>query len=162
MTPTRANSEPDESPASWSVPIQATYQALVRRDVQAARRAWEEAHLAAVGSARWDGLIEVGDAYLRIGLAAGSREAAEATARKAYFAALFRACQKESFDGILRTAEAFAALGDRQVVEECTGLAELLAPDDDARGRVRGLVARFAVPAPATGGLLDGIASASA
>ena len=82
MTPTRANSEPDESPASWSVPIQAAYQALVRRDVQAARHAWEEAHLAAVGSARWDGLIEVGDAYLRIGLAAGSREAAEATARK--------------------------------------------------------------------------------
>ena len=48
------------------------------------------------------------------------------------------------------------------MVEECTGLAELLAPDDDARGRVRGLVARFAVPAPATGGLLDGVASASA
>lgn len=162
MTLTRPSCEPEDGLAPWSAPIQTAYQALVQRDVKAARHAWEEAHLAAVGSARWDGLIEVGDAYLRIGLASGSREAAEATARKAYFAALFRACQKESFDGILRTAEAFAALGDRQVVEECTGLAELLAPDEDARSRVRSLLARFAVPAPATGGLLDGLAPASA
>jgi inactivated superfamily I helicase len=162
MTATRMTPEPEDGLAPWSTPIRAAYQALLQRDVKAARQAWEEAHLAAVGSARWDGLIEVGDAYLRIGLASGSREAAEATARKAYFAALFRACQKESFDGILRTAEAFAALGDRQVVEECTGLAELLAPDDNARGRVRGLLARFAVPAPATGGLLDGLAPVSA
>src|SRR5437867_1202317 len=82
------------------------------------------------GSLHWEGLIEVGDAYLRIGQDSGLPDATLATARRVYFAALFRACQKDSLDGILRVADAFARLGDGQVVEECVTLARLLAPED--------------------------------
>jgi hypothetical protein len=127
--------------APWAAAIQAVDTALDRQDVQAARRGWDDAHLAALDTWGWEGLLEVGEAYLRIGSAAGSREAAAVTARRVYFAALFRACQEDSFDGILRAAEAFGQLGDRPVVEECVGLAQLLAPDDERRARARAMLA---------------------
>lgn len=139
----RAGVSPGGPP--WVVHLRAVDHALARKNVRAAKQAWEDAHLAAVGSWRWDGLIEVGDACLRIGDLEDARPAAEPTARKAYFAALFRACQKESFVGILRTAEAFLELGDEPVVEECLSLAEVLAGDDaEARARVRAFTARTA------------------
>ena len=128
----------------WVVHIRAADDALARKDVKTAVAAWDEAHLAAGGSWRWEGLIEVGDAYLRIGEATGYRAAAEATARRVYFAALYRACRKDSFHGVLRAAEAFADLGDQQAVEECLGVADIMAADDDARVRVQALVARQA------------------
>lgn len=132
----------------WAVHLRAARNALAERNVRAAVRAWDDAHLAAVGSARWEGLIEVGDIALRIGGTDGRRGDAEATARKAYFAALFRARQRDSLEGVLRTAQAFAELGDGQVVEECLGLAELMAADrGDAEGRVRAVAARLASPA---------------
>ena len=136
---------PPEAPgeAPWTSHLGAVREALAQKNLGAAVRAWEQAHLAAVGSWRWEGLIEVGDVYLRIGDASGARKASEATARKAYFAALFRACQRDSCEGILRIAQAFADLGDRQVVEECVGLAELVAPDDEARVEVRAVAAQL-------------------
>jgi len=144
----------------WTVHIQAAYDALAQKNVKAAVRAWDEAHLVAIGSGRWEGLIEAGDAYLRIGEASGCRKASEATVRKAYFAALYRACQRGSFDGVLRTAGAFADLGDRQVVEECVGLAELLADDDHARARVRAFLARVTAQSVPADTLPEGLAVA--
>jgi hypothetical protein len=117
--------------------------ALAKGDVDAALRAWEQAHLTAVESLSWEGLIAAGQAYLRLGRAARSPQAAEATARRAFFAALYRACRENSFDGVLRAAEAFAALGDGEVADECLGLAELLADGVEARRRLRAFVARL-------------------
>jgi seryl-tRNA(Sec) selenium transferase len=129
-------------PASWRDHLRAVDRALSKRDLEEAQRAWESAHLAAVESLSWEGLLAAGEACLRIGGSIGARTTAEPAARRAYFAALYRACRENSFDGILRTAEAFANLGDREVVEECVGLVELQADGDQRRRRVAALIGR--------------------
>ena len=78
---------------------------------------------------------------------AGFRSAAEATARRAYLAGLFRARKLAALDGVLRTAKAFAALGDREVVEQCLRIAESLAREAhtaQARNRLRAFKAQLA------------------
>ena len=137
--------------------------ALGQRDVDGARRAWESAHLAAVESLSWEGLIAAGQAsppdrrrHRR------RRTAAEPAARRAYFAALYRACRENSFEGILRAAEAFDDLGDREVVEECLGLAELQVDGEQTRRRVAAFVGRLGVcPAPPTIGSAASAAGAA-
>ena len=134
----------DASPTpSWSGHLRSVDRALGRRDLDGARQAWQNAHLAAVESLSWDDLIATGHACLRVGGATGARPSAEATARRAYFAALYRACRENSFDGILRAAEAFDDLGDREVVEECLGLAELQVDGETSRQRLSALVDRL-------------------
>lgn len=127
----------------WSGHLRSVDRALGQSDMDGARRAWENAHLAAVESLSWEGLIAIGDASRRIGSAMGAEQTAEATARRAYFAALYRACRENSFDGILRAAEAFADLGDREVVEECLGLADLQADGEKARQHLSAVVTRL-------------------
>jgi hypothetical protein len=132
----------------WRVELARVDEALRERNVSAAARAWHEAHRAAIGSRRWDAMVDVGQAYLRIGDRAGARPAAEPKARQAYLIALFRARQAGSVDGILRVADAFAGLGDMDIVERSIRMAERLAtrtPDDSARQKVR----RFAEQFPA-------------
>jgi hypothetical protein len=54
-----------------------------------------------------------------------------------------------SVDALLKTAEVFAALGDRDVVEQCIRLAEQLAAnrcDGDALGRVHAFARGVAAP----------------
>jgi len=133
-------------PTSWRDHLRAVDRALGKQDVDGARRAWESAHLAAVESLSWEGLLAVGEACLRIGSAGGGQPAAEPAARRAYFAALYRACRENSFEGILRTAEAFANLGDREVVEECAGLAELQVDGEQRRRRVAAVIGRLGMP----------------
>jgi hypothetical protein len=137
----------DEEP--WIAPVRAIDEALVRHGVAAAERAWREAYGQAQASRRWEAFIAVGDASLRIGEVAQQRPAAEARARAAYLAALFRARQQQTVEGVLRTAQAFADLGDREVVERCLEVARALAQqtgDAEAEARVRaissGLTAR--------------------
>ena len=125
--------------------------ALGQRDIDEAQRAWESAHLAAVESPSWEGLIATGEASLRIGDATAGRTVAELSARRAYFAALYRACRANSFEGILRAAEAFDELGDREVVEECLGLAELQADGEQTRRRVAARRPAGPRPAPSNG-----------
>jgi hypothetical protein len=137
----------------WTPYIRAVDDALGRSDAEAADRAWREAYGAALGSLRWEGMLAVGDAALRIGQVSRHRQTAVATARNAYLAALFRARQQDSLDGILRTAEAFVDLGDREMVEQCLRLARDVtsrgAEDGAADPRVRALAARLAEwPAP--------------
>ena len=127
----------------WSGHLRNVDRALGQSDLTGARQAWENAHLAAVESLSWEGLIATGHACLRVGGATGARRSAEATARRAYFAALYRACRVNSFDGILRAAEAFDDLGDREVVEECLGLAELQVDGDTTRQRLSALIGRL-------------------
>lgn len=132
----------------WRGHIQTVDRALGRHDVDQARQAWEKAHLAAVESFSWEGLLASGQASLRIGGAIGARPSAEASARRAYFIALYRACRANSFEGILRTAEAFADLGDREIVEECLGLAELQGDGEETRQRVAAFAGRLGALAP--------------
>lgn len=133
-----AGREADEGP--WSPHLRKVDEALAERNVSAAERAWQEAYLATLRSPRWEGMVELGDAYLRIGEAAGGRQFALLKARERYLAALLRARQQGSLGGVLRTAEAFAALGDRALVDESLRIAEEVsakANDPEARERVR-------------------------
>jgi hypothetical protein len=137
----------------WLAHLRAVEAALVRMDLGAAERAWQDAYLAALGSWRWDGMLEVAGAYLRIGQAAGRQQSSAARARNLYLAALFRAREQRSLDGVLRTAEAFARLGDRDMVQQCLRMAETLASetrDPHAPARIRAFTIRLADPTFAT------------
>lgn len=115
-------------------------EALAQKDFRAADAALHDALNEAINRNRWDGLLEVGHAYLRLGQAAGAREAMDGKAKQAYSAALIAARQEESADGLLRTAQAYAAMGNREAVEQIVRLAEFLATrshDAQAVGRVR-------------------------
>jgi hypothetical protein len=136
-------------PASWREHLRVMDRALGNHDVDGARQAWESAHLAAVDSLSWEGLLATGEACLRMGGAIDGRASAEPAARRVYFAALYRACRENSFEGILRTAEAFANLGDREVVEECAGLVEMQVDGEQRRRRVAALIGRLGTPMPA-------------
>lgn len=110
----------------WTAHIQRLDRALAVKNVSDAEGAWHDAYLAALASRRWEGMVEVGDAALRIGETAKGRKAVEPKARSMYLSALFRARRQNSLDGVLRTGEAFAALGDYQVAEQCAHIAEQL------------------------------------
>ena len=108
----------------WIPHIQTLDEALAQKNVSAAEQAWHRAYSAALGSRTWGGMIAVGDATLRIGEVAGLRGPSQAKARGLYLSALFRARSQGSVEGVLRTAEAFDALGDREVVAQCLTVAE--------------------------------------
>jgi hypothetical protein len=134
----RAASE--EAAARWQLSLERLDDAILRRDFDAAKRQWRDAYAMALRSRQWDALIEVGDSYRRLGRAGGFTRAADAGAREAYFNALLRARRDSSLDGVLRTGEAFAELGDTGVVEQCLHLARELAErdvDPAARQRVK-------------------------
>ncbi|MBI4240386.1 MAG: hypothetical protein HY613_01610 [Candidatus Rokubacteria bacterium] len=131
--------------AEWTGHLRRMEEALGQQNVSAAVRAWHDAYVAGLGSRGWEGLVEVADAYLRIGEVPGFRKASEAKARQIYLTAFFRARQQGSLDGVLRTAEAFAALGDREVAEQALSLAQRLAAqtqDEHAQQRVRAATER--------------------
>jgi hypothetical protein len=131
-------------------------QALAEGAVRKAEQAWHGAYLAALRQRqRWEGLIEVGDASLRMREVAKERSVVEATARRLYLEALFRARDQGSLQGVLRAAEAFAVLGDREVVEQCLYIAEQFAHrarDLHDQERVRVLRERLASRAPGAAG----------
>lgn len=101
--------------------------ALAAGDVPAALRAWHEAYGAAMGSRRWEGFADAGDAYLRIARASGSPAGGISRARDLYLSALFRASGSGSLDGVLRLASAFVDLGDDEVVTHSLRIARRLA-----------------------------------
>jgi hypothetical protein len=101
--------------------------ALASGDVAAALRAWHEAYGAMMGSRRWEGFADAGDAYLRITRASGSPPGGLSRARDLYLSALFRASGSGSLDGVLRLASAFVELGDDEVVTHSLRIARRLA-----------------------------------
>jgi hypothetical protein len=114
------------APEPWALSIAAADAALARRDVNAAVQARHDAYSAALASRRWQGMVAVGDLILRIGDARSTSATAPAQARQAYLIALFRARAEGSVEGVMRTAEAFAALGDREVAENSVVIARTL------------------------------------
>jgi hypothetical protein len=110
----------------WTGPLQILHEALGRGDVPAAREAWRAAYLYAWQSPGWEGLAEVGDAYLRIGEASGDTASARRLAVGMYGRALIRASQSRSGEGILRLRDAFVALGAERYCEEYRRVADYL------------------------------------
>ncbi len=131
--------------APWRTHLARVDEALARQDLSGAIRACHDAYRAALGSRRWEALVDVGDAYLRIGEAAGSRKGWEPRARESYLNALLRARQEGSVEGVLRATEAFADLGDREVAEQGLRIADRrTAQDPEARADVRRFRERLA------------------
>jgi hypothetical protein len=132
------------SRAPWSSHLEAMDVAIGARNASTAVLAWRHAYAAALDQPGWRGLVEVAAAAMRIAVIPGFQKAAESRARESYWTALFRARRQGSLSGVLDTAEAFGALGDRVMVEQCIRIAERLASltgDSEAADRVRALSA---------------------
>lgn len=131
---------------AWQAQLDRMEEALDRHDLAQAVLIWREAYAAALRSRHWEGLVAVGDAYRRLGALGGFQKDSEAKARQTYLAALFRARQDGALDGALRVAEAFAELGDADIVAQCLKVARILATQaHDARGeeRIRAFAERW-------------------
>lgn len=100
-------------------------QALARHDAAAALRAWQRAYEVARSQRGWRALVEAGDAAVRIDAAAPGTAAPRA--RRAYLAAFDRARAERSMEGVVRVAEGFSQLGDREVTERVLRVAASLA-----------------------------------
>jgi len=112
-----------EPQLAWRTHLLRVADALAQGDLANAELVWREAYAAALKSRHWEGMVAVGDAYRVLGARAGFRKASEAKARQTYLTALFRARTEGSVEGVLRAAERFAELGDREVVEQCIRVA---------------------------------------
>ena len=131
----------------WTAHLRVVETELARGHVDVAVRVWHDAYGAALESRRWESMIAVGDAFMRIGHAAGTPGGARMNARDAYLTALIRARRNRSVDGALRSADAFRGLGDRAIVEQCLYIAaQLAAGDDHAQQKVREARERWAAP----------------
>lgn len=129
---------------SWKTHLQWVDEALAVNDTSRAVLLWRDAYGAALGSGDWEAMLAVGDASVRIGQTASVHTGFDAKARQSYLTALFRARQQRSLEGVLRTTEAFAALGDDAVVAQGLHIAEEVAGRDlKGLARVRGLAERF-------------------
>jgi hypothetical protein len=112
---------------AWQVQLDRVDAALARNDLAGAEVLWGEAYVAAIKSRHWEGMVAAGDTYRRLGELGGFRKLSDAKAREAYLAALFRARNRGSLEGVLRAAEGFAELGDQEVVEQCIRIARSVA-----------------------------------
>jgi hypothetical protein len=121
----------------WKTHLHIVETELASGHVDVAVRAWHDAYGAALESRGWESMIAVGDAFMKIGHAAGTPNGARMNAREAYLTALIRARRNRSVDGALRSGEAFAGLGDRAIVEQSLYIAaQLAAGDEQAQQRV--------------------------
>jgi len=131
---------------SWETDLQWVDEALAAHDVSGAVLLWRDAYGAALSSRGWEPMLAVGEASVRIGQTA--------KARQSYLTALFRARQQRSLEGVLRTTDAFAALGDEAVVAQGLRIAqELAGQNGEGLARVRGRAERFSGRSLATSAL---------
>ena len=112
---------------SWTRGLDSARAAVAAGEPDPAARAWREAYSAAVRTRQWEPMLAVGDAALEVGRAAGTAPDAQQQARQSYLQAVILAEQQRSLDGVLRSAEAFARIGDRAVVEQTFMIARRLA-----------------------------------
>jgi hypothetical protein len=124
--------------------------ALARRDLVTATRAWRQARELALRSRDWRGAIEAADAELRLAAAADRVREARPTTRELLLVALFRARAERSVEGTVRAAEGFARLGDADAAALALQIAENTAAthgDREDRARVRLAAERIVRPA---------------
>jgi hypothetical protein len=122
----RPSSE-EELPPVWFARTAVVEEAIAEGDGARAAREWLHVWSIAQASRRWDALLTAGDAALRIGHLTGAMLSGRFQARQAYRAALFRAYSQRSIKGVLRTADASALMGDREMTEVAVGMARKLA-----------------------------------
>ena len=100
--------------------------ALGRMDLGRAHYEWREAYGVALRGRRWDAMAAVGDAAMRADALArgplGHSTGFQAEARQAYLRALFQAHREGSPEGVIRIADALAALGDTDVAAHARGM----------------------------------------
>jgi hypothetical protein len=139
-----------EAQLAWQGRLLKVEQAMAVGNYAAAELLWREAYAAALKSRHWEGVVAAGDTYRALGARAGFRGAAVAKARQAYLTALFRARSEGSLAGVLITAERYAELGDREVVEQCIRVARKVAAqsrDPYAEEHLRAFTERWAASA---------------
>jgi len=119
---------------AWTEAIQRVDEAVATADLAGAERAWRDAYGEALRSRRWDAMIDVGDASVRIGASGPSGQVAISRARQSYRAALFRARQAGSAEGVRLAGEAFERLGDRAVAAQAARIAAGLEPRPGVAG----------------------------
>ena len=129
------------------VALERLERALERGDGRAAARAWHDAHVSALRG-DWRARVAVGDAALRLRDAGADEQTALARARQDYLAALFVARAARSGEGVIRVAEAFAALGDGELALQSLRVAEALDPPADAAREVDARRSGRACPRP--------------
>jgi len=135
---------------AWQAWLLKVEQAMASGDFAKAESLWREAYAAALKSRHWEGVVAAGDTYRALGARAGFRTTSIAKARQAYLTALFRARSEGSLAGVLITAERFAELGDREVVEQCVRAARQVATqsrDPYAEEHLRAFTERWAASA---------------
>jgi hypothetical protein len=115
-----------ETLGPWTVHIEAMDKALAANDAGESLRAWRRAYSFALSHPGWLGLFTVATAARRVGTFPRLARDAAALARETYWISFFRARQQRSFAGVLRTAEAFAMLGDSDSASRCMRFAETL------------------------------------
>jgi len=126
---------------AWQARLVEVEAALSRNDLEGAEMRWLEAYAAALRSRHWEGMVAAADAYRRLGVRGNFPSTATDKTREIYLAALFRARQAGSVDGVLKVAEAFTDLGDQEVVRRCIDIARAMAVKGrDAEGQERVLV----------------------
>ena len=141
------------APTTWATRVAVVDQALAVNDPILAAVAWRDANVSARASGEWNGMVGVGDAYLRLRASRGDTREAAAKARESYLIALARARRSGDVDGVLRSAQAFAMLGDRELTARATGIAEHLATgrsDAAIHERVRRFAEAYGVRPVAT------------
>jgi hypothetical protein len=112
---------------SWAEHVALVDEAAARGDVSQGVRRWHDAYAIALVSRRPEALVAVGEASVRLGAVAGTPDGGKPNARQAYLAALRLARRQHAAQHVLAVAQAFRALGDVEVAEQCARLAEGLA-----------------------------------
>jgi hypothetical protein len=131
--------------APWVPALQQMDEAIARKDVNGAVFAFQSAYGAALGSRRWQGMVDVGDAALRLPAVAPPPKSTVTKARQLYLTALFRARAERSLEGVLRVAEAFADIGDARLAAQSLAVARAVADaadDTDGSARIRAIEER--------------------
>jgi hypothetical protein len=145
VTLARVGDSSAKQEAPWISPLSEMDGALARGDFSTAATARHKADLAALASSCWEGYLAVGDGALRLGEAREARSAMEPEARRAYLSAMVRARNARSLEGTLRVTDAFARLGDHDMVEQGVRIArELAGSDEKAMDRVDEFVQQWA------------------
>lgn len=112
------------SSPDWRVHVTRVDDAIAHSSMTIAAYHWQDAYGAALRSRRWDALIEVGAAAVRIAATRDMDHGFRIEARRAYRAALARARAEKSPDGLRRVARAFRDLGDHEAAAQAERLAE--------------------------------------
>ena len=106
---------PTTDVVDWRAHVALVDQALAQQDVSAALRAWQDAYGMGLASRRWDAMLDVGDAFVRIGHASGTAEGFKPNARQAYLVAFQRAQRDRSAEAVRRVAVSFERIGDEEI-----------------------------------------------